>query len=373
MSNFNVTRPGQDNGSGDVKALFLKVFSGEVLRVYQNETIFSRFVRERMIRNGKTAQFPYIGTTVNGYHTPGSELLGNLIGHTETVIGVDNLMVAHVTIPNIDEAMQHYDIRGPYAEELGRALAQAKDKRLARMLVRAARSIKVIGGGSTPVTTLAGKSGAATGTTFTGGSAGYNATVDADLNNASMGTNAATLTTALWKALTNLDVANCPQGGRTIAVKPAQYNLLVSSTSLINKDWASPGAGNITSGVVSGLGGATIVKSNNIPGFGNTDTNFNDPSGGSEYHAATTGTNAYSGRMTTTVALVFGREAVGSVNLMDLATESEYSVSRQGTLFVAKYASGANVLRPEQSQEITQGAIAGLNAADHTVNYLPSA
>ena len=41
------------------------------------------------------------------------------------------------------------------------------------------------------------------------------------------------------------------------------------------------------------------------------------------------------------------KEAIGTVKLLDLATESEYQIQRQGTLFVAKYAMGHGVLRPE--------------------------
>jgi len=46
------------------------------------------------------------------------------------------------------------------------------------------------------------------------------------------------------------------------------------------------------------------------------------------------------------------KEAIGTVKLLDLATESEYQIQRQGTLFVAKYAMGHGVLRPECSVKV---------------------
>jgi hypothetical protein len=49
---------------------------------------------------------------------------------------------------------------------------------------------------------------------------------------------------------------------------------------------------------------------------------------------------------------VFQKTAVGTVKLMDLAMESAYDIRRQGTLFVAKYAMGHGVLRPECSVEL---------------------
>ena len=43
---------------------------------------------------------------------------------------------------------------------------------------------------------------------------------------------------------------------------------------------------------------------------------------------------------------VFTPDAVATVKLLDLGLESEYQINRQGTLMVAKYAMGHNVLRP---------------------------
>ena len=44
--------------------------------------------------------------------------------------------------------------------------------------------------------------------------------------------------------------------------------------------------------------------------------------------------------------LVMSKDAVATVKLMDLSVESEYQIQRQGTLIVAKYAMGHNILRP---------------------------
>jgi hypothetical protein len=57
------------------------------------------------------------------------------------------------------------------------------------------------------------------------------------------------------------------------------------------------------------------------------------------------------------VGLVMHQSAVGTVKLMDLGMESEYQVSRQGTLMVAKYAVGHGVLRPEAAIEIRNASV----------------
>ena len=60
----------------------------------------------------------------------------------------------------------------------------------------------------------------------------------------------------------------------------------------------------------------------------------------------------FQGHFTNTVGIVSHPSAVGTVKLLDLATESEYDINRQGTLFVAKYAMGHGVLRPECAIEL---------------------
>jgi hypothetical protein len=55
MANATVQRIGQQNTAGDVDALFLKVFSGEVLTAFEtaNTTMDKHMVRT--ITNGKSA------------------------------------------------------------------------------------------------------------------------------------------------------------------------------------------------------------------------------------------------------------------------------------------------------------------------------
>jgi len=54
--------------------------------------------------------------------------------------------------------------------------------------------------------------------------------------------------------------------------------------------------------------------------------------------------------------LVFTKDAAATVKLLDLAVESEYQVSRQGTLMVARYAMGHSSLRPECAVKLVNAA-----------------
>jgi len=45
--------------------------------------------------------------------------------------------------------------------------------------------------------------------------------------------------------------------------------------------------------------------------------------------------------------LILTPQAIGCVQLMDVASEAEYDIRRQGTLMVSKMAVGHGILRPE--------------------------
>lgn len=55
MANATVSRLGQINTAGDDKALFLKVFAGEVLTAFQESTVTAGRFMERTIASGKSA------------------------------------------------------------------------------------------------------------------------------------------------------------------------------------------------------------------------------------------------------------------------------------------------------------------------------
>jgi len=308
MSDFTVSRLGQVNASGDALALFLKKFAGEVLTTFAEENVVMPLHLVRTIENGKSAQFPVTGTASAAYHTPGTELVGNAIKHNEKVISIDSLLVAHTFVANIDEAMNHYDVRSIYSAELGRALANKADKQLLQVGCLAARASATISGGN-----------------------GGAQITDADAN-----TNGASLAGSIFTAAQKLDEKNVPANDRYAIVRPAQYYLLVQTTDVINRDWG--GSGVYADGKVLKVAGVHIVKSNHLP-----SANLSQETGTN---------NTYHGDFSNTYGLVFQKAAFGTVKLLDLATESEYSARYQGTLLVAKYAMGHGILRPECAIEI---------------------
>lgn len=309
MANANPSRLGQSNQAGDVQANFLKVFAGEVLTAFETNNVFLDKTSVRSIDSGKSAQFPAIGKTSATYHTAGNEITGKAISHAEQVITIDDLLISDVFIANIDEAMNHYDVRSEYSAQAGQALSKTMDTNLAQVGVLAARA-------ANPITGLAGGS---------------------KLVGANFKTNSADLAAGLFAARQTLDEKDVPEGDTYAYLKPAQYYLLAQNTVAINSQFGGQGA--YAEGSIIKIGGLPIVKTNNLP-----TTNIVD------------GVAKYQGNFTNTAGLVMHKSAIGTVKLLDLAVESEYDIRRQGTLLVAKYAVGHGILRPNAAVELSTAA-----------------
>ena len=311
MANATVSRLGQVNASGDANALFLKVFSGEVLATFQRENQMLNMTSVRQISSGKSAQFPVIGTTSSGYHTPGNEITGSSIKHAEKTINIDDLLISSAFLSNLDEAKNHYDVRSIYTAEMGRALANTVDQNLLQLAVLGARGSATITGGN-----------------------GGKVVTDADAD-----TNADSLIASIFECAQALDEKDVPSTDRFCIVKPAVYYKLVQNDKILNRDFGGQN-GVYSDGTVIKVAGVNIVKANTaVNAFANV--------------SQVTGTNnTYHGNFSTTVAVVFHKSAIGTVKLMDLGMESEYDIQRQGNLMVAKMALGHGILRPESACEI---------------------
>ena len=61
----SLTRQGQSNSTGDVRALYLKLFSGEMFKGFQHNTIARDLLMKRTLKNGKSLQFIYTGRTTS--------------------------------------------------------------------------------------------------------------------------------------------------------------------------------------------------------------------------------------------------------------------------------------------------------------------
>jgi len=345
------SRVGLVEGNSDNNELFLKKFSGEILQTFEESNVFKALHTIRTIESGKSAQFPVTGIATANYHTPGeniaeqggssSKYLSD-IKKTEKIINIDKMLVASTFLANIDDVKNHYDIRSVYANELGKALAVRFDTALAKVFMAAARESANL--------SQVGKSGGQLDVANNDFSAPDTPGTPAAITGAQ-------LVAAFFSAAQKLDENDVPSDGRFCVLRPQEYYKLVTGAdasnsfnllSAVNSDIG--GQGSIAQGTVPQIAGISIYKSNHIPSTDLSGTSTGDGDSSNDVFAGNG--VGYNGDFSNSFGLISHSAAVGTVKLLDLATESEYQIERQGTLFVAKYAMGHGVLRPECAIEL---------------------
>lgn len=358
MNPIGISRLGANNLGADKDALFLKVFSGEVLQVFEENNALLPLVRQRTISSGKSAQFPVTGVATAKYHTPGESIMGSgtdtstpadgvldsskyltNMSHTERVISIDGMLVSSAFIGDIDEAKNHYDVRSAYSTQIGRELAYHADKALIRTCIAGARKTTDRFGG--------------TDAKFLGAQVGL------DTDSPTDGVQGDEIVTGLFTVAQKMDEASVPMDGRYCVLSPANYYKLVNTANdsvlrAINRDFGNEGNGSIARGEIVQVAGIRILKSNHIPSANESSTQ--DAVLGDDLinNDVFTADGGYSGaNFSTTEGICFQTEGLGTVKLLDLAMESEYQLDRLGTLMVAKYAMGHGILREECCFELT--------------------
>jgi hypothetical protein len=359
-----LTRPGQSNATGDARALYLKLFSGEMFKGFQHNAIARDLVMRRTLTNGKSLQFIYTGHTKAEYHTPGNSILGDSNGAppvAEKTITVDDLLISSAFLYDLDETLAHYDMRSEISRKIGYALAQKYDRLIFRAITRGARA-------ASPITKASyvepGGTQIRVGTTA----------------NASDAYDDSALVNAFYDAAAALDEKGVSQDGRVGVLNPRQYYALIQAigtNGLVNRDTQGTAlqSGN---GIIE-IAGIKIYKSMNIPFFSQYGTKYGtgsatnpgttDPGNTGSFVSEAledaandvTGINNEYGEETefaNSCGLIFQREAAGCVEAIApqvQVTSGDVSTIYQGDVILGRLAMGADYLNPAAAVELFAG------------------
>ena len=369
QSNVNptqLTRQGALNGGSDPRALYLKLFSGEMFKGFQRNTIARDLVQKRTLTSGKSMQFIYTGRTTAEYHVPGQSILGNdqkAPPVAEKTITIDDLLISSAFVYELDETLAHYDLRGEISKKIGYALAEKYDRKIFRSITKAARL-------ASPVTKTNFKEPG--GTQIRVGTS----------TNASDAYDSAALVNAFYDAAAALDEKGVSGDGRVGVLNPRQYYELiqaVGSNGLINRD--EQGDALQTGNGIIEIAGIKIYKSMNIPFFSNFGTKYGtgsatnpgvtDPGNSGDFvdvamaderagASATKTVNTYgnSTEFANSCGLIFQKEAAGVVEAIGpqvQVTSGDISVVYQGDVILGRLAMGADALNPAAAVELFAG------------------
>ena len=363
-----LTRPGQINSANDSRAMYLKLFSGEMFKGFQHNAIARDLVMKRTLTNGKSLQFVYTGHTKAEYHTPGNSILGNTDGAppvAEKTITIDDLLISSAFVYELDETLAHYELRGEISKKIGYALAQKYDRLIFRQIAKGARQASPI---------------SKSGFVEPGGTqirVGTN-------NQASDAYVPASLIAAFYDAAAALDEKGVSSEGRVAVLNPRQYYELiqgVGSNGLINRD-EQGGALQSGQGIIE-IAGIKIYKSMNIPFFGSYGTKYGSASAtnpgvtspgnvgsfvgetAEDARASVTGINGNYGNSSdfaNSCGLIFQKEAAGVVEAIGpqiQVTSGDVSVVYQGDVILGRLAMGADFLNPAACVELIACAATG--------------
>ena len=351
------------------RELYLKLFSGELFKGFQRNTIARDLITKRTLKNGKSLQFIFTGRTKAEYHVPGQNIMGNTDGAppvAEVTIECDDLLISSAFVYELDETLAHYDLRGEISRKIGYALAENYDRRIFRAISNAARK-------QSPITQSNFEEPG--GTQIRVGS-------NAQASDAYV---ASSLVDAFYDAAAALDEKGVSGEGRVAVLSPRQYYELIqnqSTNALINRD--EQGTSLQTGNGIISIAGIKIYKSMNIPWFGangvkyggtagatvpgtpdpgNTGSFIGDNMLDADASATPSGqktVNEYgtAAEFANSCGLIFQKEACGVVEAIGpqvQTTSGDVSVIYQGDVILGRLAMGAAPLNPAAAVELFAG------------------
>ena len=307
-----ISNPGQNLSAGNRDALFMKVFSGEVLTAFARNTVMMSRHQVRTIDHGKSASFAIMGRTRAKYLAPGNSLddQRKKFEHAEKVISIDGLLTADCLITDIDDAMNHYDVRVEYSRQLGEALAQSADcaiiNELANMAAKDATVPENIPDNGTGADKVKG-----TGKAFEF-ETGLDLSQSADYGNK--------IIEGLLAARAAFTKNYVPMGDRYCLLTPEGYSALIKALMPDSANYQALFDPN--SGKLQTICGFEVIE---VPHL------LNDGVDGKHTLNKKLATAKLQG-------IVFHRSAVGTVKLKDLAMERARRAEYQADQIIAKYA-----------------------------------
>lgn len=266
----------------------------------------------------KSAQFPVFGRADAAYLKPGKSLddIRQNIPTGEKVIVIDGLLTTSQMIPDLEEALSHFDVRSEYSKQMGEALALKMDGAVlaeaAKMVVANKENLTGLGKGEIITKKIAA---ADIGVTEAEGKA---------------------LVQALLEIKAKMSNNYVPETERYVFMTPTARTALIASLVAINRDYG--GVASITDANILRIAGFDIIECPHLT-MGGAAKNEGLIQG--EGHIFPT---AYKDKC---AFIAMHKSAVGTVKLRDLKLERARRAEYQSDMLAASYAVGHGGLRPE--------------------------
>lgn len=266
----------------------------------------------------KSAQFPVFGRADAAYLKPGKSLddIRQNIPTGEKVIVIDGLLTTSQMIPDLEEALSHFDVRSEYSKQMGEALALKMDGAVlaeaAKMVVANKENLTGLGKGEIITKKIAA---ADIGVTEAEGKA---------------------LVQALLEIKAKMSNNYVPETERYVFMTPTARTALIASLVAINRDYG--GVASITDANILRIAGFDIIECPHLTMGGAAKNEGLIQGDGHIFPTAYKDKCAF---------IAMHKSAVGAVKLRDLKLERARRAEYQSDMLAASYAVGHGGLRPE--------------------------
>ena len=363
ITSGSISRPGQENLTGDVVALNQVMFTGAVEHAFEAANKLLGLPRVKELVPGRVGEeFQLIVSVGTTTHQVGEDILDagflEQAASGRRTIYADRPELSVVFMDSLEQVLTDWDAASEYATAIGTALGKKADQNLFRVLARYARGyVSTVYSGeptnlaidttdyyaASPVATTLNQ-----GVLFAGDASAPAVTWTADL-----------WLDAVLRAKRSFDDRNFPMEGRVLLITNEVNEVIfqsISAIDLIDTDYMNGANANTMEGEVGRLYGFTVIKSNNWPDDDYVlDTNFigtvgNPYAANFEKTISTVDTANDDGSNTLSFALMM--PAVGTVRTKEIGVEMQHSWQNQGDAIFGKYIMGHAALRPNMVIEI---------------------
>ncbi len=375
--------------SGGTDKMWLPIWSGEVMRAFDQYRMFEPMVESRSIASGRVMEFPITGTVaMKAAWGAGEELVGGIDDSSSKTFAVSldaRPIASHFELDNIDLMITQWEFRSELARQAGQTLANARDSQVGAFIARAGAEVLI-----SDDPRLAG-----TGTVSTWRNTLVNAPIfdlafSPELDHLGSGLDveradaALALLRAIEEFFIHLQTINAPTEGVTCAVSPRAFQDIRALGVARDSSDLAGGAGRPYFGGVAdagGLGaplgqgmnnlsdsleymGCRIIKTTHMLGKDHSTL----ASGTAEQIAASAAANnigeaRYNGDFSDVKAVIWQRGCVASLNKTGLKVDTVDDIRRNSVFTVASVMGGTGVLRPELCSVVYGATATGSGAA----------
>lgn len=295
----NLSRPGQELGTGADDALIIEQYGGEVEGTFFKASFMKQYVKIKSVRGTNVVTNDRIGKATLTTVTPGVRPDATVVQFDNVSVKIDTIVLARNNTVLIDDFTSHYDTRTELGREHGKEIAKFFDESFIIQAIKCALIVKGDGTGGT--TKLPD---------------GWFGGTKVELSTIGDEKDPIKLLAGIKECCQKIEENDVELEGGVIICTVAAYYTLLDNDKLINSQY-SLGNGDFAEGMVLKANGLPVVKTNRIPSAAITGHKLSNAGNGNAYDVSADEAKA--------VAIVMLPKALLSGELIPLTSKVHYS------------------------------------------------